>query len=129
MNSEKRRILIIDDEPDVLEFLSYNFRRQGYEVVGAANGFEGLKIIKAFEPQLIIADIMMPGMSGIALGELLRGDEKYKGVPLIFLSAIQDDYGAIQAGTLWDEFVSKPIKFRFLLALVEKHLRVGKTSH
>lgn len=129
MESAKCRILIIDDEPDVVEFLSYNFRKQGYEAKGAENGFWGLRIIKDFEPQMIIADITMPGMSGIAMGELLRGSDEHKDIPLIFLSAIQDDCGVMQAGVLGNEFVSKPVKFPFLLNLVGKYLPAGKISH
>ena len=128
MADVKKRILIVDDEPDVIEFLAYNFRKQGYEVKGAGSGSEGLEVIRSFVPHLIIADIMMPGMSGIALGASIRKHAGYKDLPLIFLSAIQDDYGVMRAGILADEFVSKPVRFPFLLHLVEKHLKTQKTS-
>lgn len=126
--SFKNRILIVDDEPDVIEFLSYNFTRKGYEVEGAGNGMEGIEKVKSFSPDLIIADIMMPGMDGIVMCKLLKSHDQHKNIPLIFLSATQDDYQAMSAGMTGDEYVSKPIKFSVLLPMVEKQLFQEKSS-
>ena len=122
MNSQKNKILIVDDEPDVIEFLSYNFRKNGYEVEGAENGMEGIDKVKSFHPDIIIADIMMPSMDGIVMCKLLKNHDLHKNIPLIFLSATQDDYQAMNAVMAGDDYVSKPIKFSVLLPLVEKHL-------
>ena len=128
MTKPKNKILIVDDEPDVIEFLSYNFRKNGYEVEGAINGMEGITKVKSFGPDLIIADIMMPDMDGIIMCRLLKNHELHKEIPLIFLSATQDSFQAMDAGMAGDDYVSKPIKFSVLLPLVEKHLLNGKLS-
>ena len=126
MNFQTNKILIVDDEPDVIEFLSYNFRKNGYEVEGAANGTEGIYKVSSFSPDIIIADIMMPNMDGIVMCRLLKSHELHKDIPLIFLSATQDSYQAMNAAMAGDDYVSKPIKFSVLLPLVEKHLLYGK---
>ena len=126
MNFQTNKILIVDDEPDVIEFLSYNFRKNGYEVEGAANGTEGIYKVSSFSPDIIIADIMMPNMDGIVMCRLLKSHELHKDIPLIFLSATQDSYQAMNAAMAGDDYVSKPIKFSVLLPLVEKHLLHGK---
>ena len=128
MSIKNSKILIVDDEPDVIEFLSYNFIKNGYQVVGAGNGMEGLEKVKLFSPDLIIADIMMPNMDGIIMCKLLKSHDSYKFIPLIFLSATQDEYQAINAGMTGDDYVSKPIKFSVLLPMVEKLLVQGKIN-
>jgi two-component system alkaline phosphatase synthesis response regulator PhoP len=125
---EKIKILIVDDEPDVIEFLSYNFIKRGYEVQGAGNGMDGIEKVKSFSPDLIIADIMMPNMDGIVMCKILKSHELHKNIPLIFLSATQDEYQAMSAGMSGDDYVSKPIKFSVLLTMVEKHLTKGKLT-
>src|SRR3954470_20675163 len=90
MSIVKNKILIVDDEPDVIEFLSYNFIKKGYEAEGAGNGVEGIEKVKSFSPDLIIADIMMPNMDGIIMCKVLKSHELHKNIPLIFLSATQD---------------------------------------
>lgn len=123
---EKHKILIVDDEQDVIEFLSYNFKKNGYEAEGASNGIEGIDKVKSFSPDLIIADIMMPNMDGIIMCKILKSHELHKEIPLIFLSAVQDDYQVINAGMAGDDYVSKPVKFSLLLPMVEKHLTQRK---
>lgn len=130
MNSQKNKILIVDDELDVIKFLSYNFKKNGYEVEGAANGMEGIHKVKAFNPDVIIADIMMPVMDGIIMCRLLKNHELHKNIPLIFLSATQDDYQAMNAAMTGDDYVPKPVKFTILLPMIEKYLLTRKiTSH
>ncbi len=128
MNESKNKILIVDDEPDVIEFLSYNFIKKGYLVEGAGNGMEGIDKVKSFSPDLIIADIMMPNMDGIIMCKLLKSNELHKNIPLIFLSATQDEYQAMNAGMSGDDYVSKPIKFSVLLPMVEKYLSQRKIT-
>jgi two-component system alkaline phosphatase synthesis response regulator PhoP len=128
MSIEKNKILIVDDEPDVIEFLSYNFIKKGYEVEGAVNGMDGIEKVNSFSPDLIIADIMMPTMDGIIMCKILKSHEIHKKIPVIFLSATQDEYQAMNAGMSGDDYVSKPIKFSILLPMVEKHLVQGKLT-
>ncbi len=125
MGEPRNKILIVDDEPDVIEFLSYNFIKKGYEVEGAGNGMEGIEKVKSFAPDIIIADIMMPGMDGIIMCKILKSHDLHKNIPLIFLSAVQDDYQVMNAGMAGDDYVSKPIKFTMLLSMVEKLLLQG----
>lgn len=128
MSHTRSKILIVDDEPDVIEFLSYNFIKKGFEVEGASNGMEGIEKVKSFSPDLIIADIMMPNMDGIIMCKILKSHELHKNIPLIFLSATQDEYQAMNAGMSGDDYVSKPIKFSVLLPMVEKHLSKGELT-
>ena len=119
MNTSKK-ILIVDDEPDILEFLSYNFRKKGYAIITANNGIDGIKKAKAELPNLIISDILMPEMDGVEMCLELRSDLLIKKIPFVFLTAVSDDYKVLYAMTSGaDQFVSKPIKFEYLLHIVE----------
>lgn len=115
------KILLIDDEPDILEFLSYNFRKNGFVVVTANNGVEGILQANLERPNLIISDILMPLMDGIEMCKALRNMEPFYRLPFIFLTAVSDDYKvlyAMSAGA--DQFVSKPIRFEYLLSMVNQ---------
>lgn len=125
---EKNKILLVDDEADVIEFLSYNFKKYGYEVDSAKSGEEGIERVKHHPPDLIIADIMMPGMDGTVMCRILKSHDDYKHIPIIFLSAVQDDYQVMKAGlTGAEEYISKPIAFVSLLNMVEKYLPHDKS--
>lgn len=125
---EKNKILLVDDEPDVIEFLSYNFRKYGYEVDSAVSGIEGIERVEKYQPDLIIADIMMPEMDGTIMCRILKSHDEYKNIPFIFLSAVQDDYQVMKAGlTGAEEYISKPITFAVLLNMVEKYLPHNKS--
>ena len=118
---EKKKLLIVDDEKDILEFLSYNFRKKGYTVVTASNGIEGLGAVETFQPDLIIADIMMPQMSGIMMCRLLKAHNEHRHIPLLILSAVNDDYqvlSAMDAGA--DHYVSKPVRISMLADIVSE---------
>ena len=127
-NAVKPKILLVDDEKDVLEFLSYNFRRSGYEVQVASSGREGLSVMRAFVPDLIIADIMMPEMNGVVMCKLLKSDPEFSHTPVIFLSATQDDYQVIHAGIAGEDYISKPVRFPVLLNIVERFVRPEKIT-
>lgn len=115
------KILLIDDEPDILEFLSYNFRKHGFAVVTANNGVEGILQANLEQPDLIISDILMPLMDGIEMCKALRNMEPFYRVPFIFLTAVSDDYKVLYAMTSGaDQFVSKPIRFEYLLSMVNQ---------
>jgi|SRR3970040_747373 len=116
-----RKILIVDDEPDVIEFLSYNFRKNGYATIGANNGTEGYEKAKQERPDIIIADIMMPQMNGVNMCKILKNDNDCKNIPFVFLSATQDDYLVMNAGIAGAEhYLSKPIRFNLLLDMVNE---------
>lgn len=115
------KLLIVDDEPDILEFLSYNFRKKGFDVVVANNGLEGILQAKEESPQLILSDILMPEMDGIEMCKEIRKMEQFYRTPFIFLTAVTDDYKVLYAMSSGaDQFVSKPIRFEYLLNMVNQ---------
>lgn len=114
------KILLVDDEQDILDLLSYNFKKRGYEVHTAADGEIALKEVETFLPNVIVSDILMPNVSGIKMCRLLQLDERYKKIPVIFLSAANDDYlalSALDAGGI--KYLSKPIQISMLFDLVK----------
>ncbi len=124
MVSTKFKILLVDDEPDILEFLRYNFEKAGYIIYTASNGIEGEKIALDVKPDLIVLDIMMPGMDGIELCNNLKGNLDFKDTLIIFLTARGEDYSQIagfDAGA--DDYITKPIKPIVLLARVKALLK------
>jgi two-component system, OmpR family, alkaline phosphatase synthesis response regulator PhoP len=126
----QKRILIVDDEPDILEFLSYNFRKKNFIVSTALNGFEGIKAAEKAQPDLIISDILMPEMDGIEMCNAMRKKEKFKFTPLIFLTAVSDDYKVLYAMTSGaDQFASKPIRFEYLYTMVHQMLEEKEVNH
>lgn len=118
------KILIVDDEPDILEFLQYNLEKEGYSVFVADNGAKGLEEAKRLLPDLIILDIMMPEMDGVEVCRRLRTDSQFDSTIITFLTARQEDYSQIaaleQGG---DDYISKPIKPRILVARINALLR------
>lgn len=116
-----KKILIIDDEPDILEFLSYNFRKKEFNVITANNGLEGIKKAESELPQLIISDILMPELDGIEMCKAIRKIPKLNLTPFIFLTAVSDDYKVLYAMLSGaDQYASKPIKFQYLLIMVNQ---------
>ena len=124
MKKNKIKILIVDDEPDIIEILSFNLENEGYQVFSAENGKEALKLADQHLPNLIILDLMMPIMDGIEVCERLRIDKKFNNTLIMFLSARGEDYSqvaAFQSGA--DDYVTKPIKPRILNSKVKALLR------
>lgn len=118
------KILLVDDEPDILEFLSYNFRKNNFEVFIANNGIEGVQMAELEMPQIIISDILMPEMDGIIMCSKIKNIPKLISIPFIFLSAVNDDYKILYAMTTGaNQFVSKPIRFEYLLTMVNGLLK------
>lgn len=118
------KILIVDDEPDILEFLRYNFTKEGFSVFTASNGTEGIKLAKQYLPNLIILDIMMPDLDGIEVCGILRTFPEFSDTIILFLTARDESYSEIagfEAGA--DDFVVKPIRPKVLLARVKALLR------
>ena len=124
MEPEEYKILIVDDEDDILEFVSYNLRREGYQVHIANNGRTAIKIAKEVIPHLIILDVMMPEMDGIETCRELRTIPLLKQSIITFFTARSEDYSQIagfEAGA--DDYVTKPIKPRLLVSKVTALLR------
>jgi len=124
VNPEDIKILLVDDEPDILEIISYSLKNAGYNIYTATNGIEAVEQTSKIEPHLIILDVMMPEMDGIEACEVIRKTEKIKNTLITFLSARGEDYSQIagfNAGA--DDYLTKPIKPKILLSKVKSLLR------
>lgn len=124
MNKKDIKILLVDDEPDILEIVGYNLSNEGYQVITAQNGLEGVKKAKKEKPELIILDVMMPEMDGIEACENIRRVPELKDVIVTFLTARGEDYSQVagfDAGA--DDYITKPIKPKVLLSKVKALLR------
>lgn len=123
-NLKGHTILLVDDEADILEFLSYNLRKEGYKVFTASDGEEGVRMTQQFQPSLILMDIMMPKMDGIEACQFIRKDLNLKQPIIAFLTSRAEDYAQIagfEAGA--DDYITKPIRPRLLISKVESLLR------
>ncbi len=124
MKEKDITILLVDDEPDILEIVSYNLRNEGYNVVTAENGLEGIKVAKKEKPRLIILDVMMPEMDGIEACEQIRAMPDFDDCIITFLTARGEDYSQVagfDAGA--DDYITKPIKPKVLVSKVKALLR------
>ena len=120
----KKRILLVDDEPDILELIEYNLAKEGYEIETAENGREAVDKAAEFKPDLIILDVMMPVMDGIEACHIIREDPQMANTTIAFLTARGEDYSQIagfNAGA--DDYITKPIKPRVLSSRVQALLR------
>ncbi len=120
----KQKVLLVDDEQDILDLLGFNLEKEGFEVFTANNGRSGLEIAKQQIPDLILLDVMMPGMDGMETCLEIRDDAKLKHVVIAFLTARNEDYSQIagfDAGA--DDYIAKPIKPRVLVSRVKALLR------
>jgi two-component system alkaline phosphatase synthesis response regulator PhoP len=123
-NTKSHTLLLIDDEPDILEFLSYNLKKEGYKVFTASNGEEGVKMVQQVQPSLILLDVMMPVMDGIEACQVIRKDLNITQPIIAFLTSRSEDYSQIagfEAGA--DDYISKPVRPRLLISKVESLLR------
>jgi len=129
MSLSKKKILLVDDEIDILDFLSYNLKNEGYEVRVAKDGQEGVNIAKEFLPDLILLDMMMPEMDGVETCEKIRSLDSTKEIAIAFLTARGEDYSQIagfEAGA--DDYILKPIKPKVLMSRVKALLKRTVTS-
>ncbi len=124
---KKKKILLVDDEDDILEFLSYNLLKEGYKVRTASSGMAALEVASGFKPDLVILDIMMPEMDGIEVCKHLRDMEALEDCIIAFLSARGEDYTQIAAlDSGGDDFIQKPIRPNLLISRVKALLRRKK---
>ncbi len=124
MKKNDIKILLVDDEPDILEIVSYNLKNEGYQVFTASNGAEGVKVAKKIIPHLILLDIMMPEMDGIEACEKIRKVKELEHVIISFLTARGEDYSQVagfDAGA--DDYITKPIKPKVLVSKIKSLLR------
>jgi len=125
MFSEKgRKVLIADDEPDILEILKYNLSNEGYEVISAKDGDEALEKARRTQPDLIILDVMMPKKTGVEVCQMLRAQPTFKETLIIFLTAVNDEGTQIKGlETGADDYISKPISPKVFLSRVNALFR------
>ncbi|AIM59766.1 MULTISPECIES: response regulator transcription factor [Cellulophaga] len=124
MKKKDIKILLVDDEPDILEIVSYNLSSEGYEVFTAKNGVEAVAKAKKKHPHLIILDVMMPEMDGIEACEIIRNTPGLQNTIITFLTARGEDYSQVagfDAGA--DDYITKPIKPKVLVSKVKALLR------
>jgi len=124
MRNKDIKILLVDDEPDILEIVGYNLSAEGYQIIKAENGIEAVKKAKKEKPQLIILDVMMPEMDGIEACENIRKIPELKDTVITFLTARGEDYSQVagfDAGA--DDYITKPIKPKVLVSKVKALLR------
>lgn len=119
-----KRILLVDDDEDIVELLTYNLEKEGYEVASAGNGLDAIELADSFSPELILMDIMMPKLDGIEAGRRIKSDEKLKSIHIIYLTARSEEFSeiaAFDAGA--DDFITKPIKPRALMSRINAFFR------
>ena len=130
MNNSDIKILLADDEPDILEIVGYNLKNEGYLVYTASNGVDALKSAKKITPNLILLDIMMPEMDGIEACEKIRAIKSLENTLIAFLTARNEDYSQVagfEAGA--DDYITKPIKPKVLVSKVKSLLRRLKAEN
>src|SRR6478752_2265652 len=129
MKKKDIKILLVDDEPDILEIVGYNLSQEGYQIVTAENGKEAIEVAKKELPQLIIMDVMMPEMDGMEACENIRKIPELSNVVITFLTARSEDYSQVagfDAGA--DDYIAKPIKPKLLVSKVKALLRRLKSE-
>ena len=123
-NTAKQKILIVDDEPDILELIEYNLKKEGYQVFLAHNGQEAVAEAKKALPDLIVLDIMMPKMDGIEACRIMRTMPEFKNTFMVFLTARSEEYSEIAGFNVGaDDYIAKPIKPRALVSRINAILR------
>lgn len=124
MNPSEIKILLVDDEPDILELVGFHLRKEGYTVFTASGGKEGVEIARKEQPALIILDVMMPDMDGMETCEKIRQIPQLKDTLVTFLTALAEDYSMMagfDAGA--DDYITKPVKPKVLVSKIKALLR------
>ena len=124
MENKNYTILIIDDNPDITEFISYNLKKEGFNVKYSNHPIKGIEIAKKYKPHLILLDIMMPDMDGMQVIEELKKDERLKNTIITFLTARNEEYSQIagfEAGA--DDYITKPIRPKLLISRIKALLK------
>jgi two-component system alkaline phosphatase synthesis response regulator PhoP len=120
----KKTILVVDDEKDLLDLIEYNLKKEGFAVLKAENGEEGIKIAKEHKPDLVLMDIMMPKMDGMEAVETMRADDDLKSMPIIFLTARSDEKTEVEGlDKGGDDYITKPISTTKLISRIKAVMR------
>lgn len=123
-NVSKQTILVVDDEKDLLDLIEYNLRKEGFNVLKAENGEQGIDIAKEARPDLVLLDIMMPKMTGLEVCDIMRADKDLSNIPIIFLTARSDEKTEVEGldkGA--DDYITKPISTTKLISRIKAVLR------
>lgn len=121
---KKEKILVVDDEEDILELVRYNLSKEGYKVLCAATGEEGLKSVRAENPDLIILDLMLPGVDGLEVTKRLKGDAATRKIPIVMLTAKGEESDIVTGLELGaEDYITKPFSAKVLVARVRAVLR------
>lgn len=124
----KRTILAIDDEKDILKLLQYNLEKEGYEVLTSASGEEGLSLAQSRKPDLVLLDLMLPGMDGLEIAKLLKADSRTRSIPILMLTAKSSEIDQVVGLELGaSDYVAKPFSVKVLLARVKNIFRQSET--
>ena len=120
----KQTILVVDDEQDLLDLIEYNLKKEGFEVLKAEDGLEGIEVAREHSPDLVLLDIMMPKMDGMEVVERMRDDKKLKRIPIIFLTARGDEKTEVEGlDKGGDDYITKPISTTKLISRIKAVLR------
>lgn len=123
------KILIVDDEIDVLDFITYNLQKEGYETLTAKDGLEAIRLAKEFKPDLILLDVMMPNLDGFSAAEHFRSQKELKNSLIVFLTARNDEESELKGfGAGADDYITKPIKPKLLVSRIKALLRRKTTG-
>ena len=118
------KILLVDDDPDIIELLSYNLNKEGYETASASDGIQAVEVAKTFKPDLILLDVMMPRQDGIETARQIRQFPEFKDTYILFLTARAEEYTEVAAFDVGaDDYIVKPIKPRALISRIKATLR------
>ena len=129
MEFKKNRILIIEDESDIGELLEYNLQKEGYDTILANNGESGLEIARKEKPNLLILDLMLPGIDGLDVCRLIKSDSDIKDISIVMLTALgqeEDIVKGLESGA--DDYITKPFSFKVLIARIQSVLRRGQVE-
>lgn len=124
MSATEHKVLIVDDEPDIIELLKYNLEKEGYEVETARNGLEAIEKCNTFLPELILMDIMMPKMDGVEACRQIRSNPQHTNTHILFLTARAEEYSEVAAFEVGgDDYLVKPVKPRALISRLKAYFR------
>lgn len=122
--ADKQTILVVDDEQDLLDLIEYNLKKEGFEVLKAEDGEEGIEVAREHSPDLVLLDIMMPKMDGLEVVEVMRNDGDLKRIPIIFLTARGDEKTEVEGlNKGGDDYITKPISTTKLISRIKAVLR------
>ena len=129
MSFEKNQILIIEDEKDIGELLEYNLQKEGFDTILANNGESGLRVARKEKPNLLILDLMLPGIDGLDVCRLIKSDNDIKNISIVMLTALgqeEDIVKGLESGA--DDYITKPFSFKVLIARIKSVLRRGQVE-